>query len=497
MARRKSGFFKHTTLKVRDDSVTRASELSVRQSILPIILVTTLYFLWGFAYGLLDTLNKHFQGVLGISRARSSGLQAAYFGAYPLASLGYANWILRHFSYKAVFMFGLTLYGIGGLLMWPAGLKRSFGGFCGATFIIGSGLGSLETAANPFIAVCGPPKYSELRINLAQSFNAVGTVVGPVLGSYAFFKNTGDDLQSLRNVQWVYLAIAIFVFILAFVFYISPIPEVTDADMEHQVAITHDGLEERNKRPFWKQYTVFHAAFSQFCYVGSQVALAGYAINYFTEIAPVSNATGAALLAGAQGCFAVGRFSGSLFMRFIRPRWIFLFYLTAVIAFCSAAITERRNTGIAMFMLTLFFESVCFPTIVALGIRGQGRHTKRAAGWIVGGVCGGAAVPPLLGATADWHNSTPFALVVPVCFFIASWTYALCVNFVPYYRIPADAIGESDIGLDQRGEGRASGADVDVHVHGAGYGDGVRDGDVEKVGAVQIERGGKEDVVDT
>ena len=175
--------------------------------------------LQGLAYGLLDTLNKHFQTLLGISRARSSGLQAAYFGAYPLASLGYANWILRHFGYKAVFMFGLCLYGIGALMMWPAALKRSFGGFCGATFIIGSGLGSLEAAANPYITVCGPPRYAELRINFAQAFNAIGTVMGPVLGSYAFFKNTGDNIQSLKNVQWVYLGISIFVFCLAAVFY--------------------------------------------------------------------------------------------------------------------------------------------------------------------------------------------------------------------------------------------------------------------------------------
>ena len=118
-------------------------------------------------------------------------------------------------------MFGLTLYGIGGLLMWRVGLKRSFGGFCGATFVIGCGLGSLETVASQFIAVCGPPKYSELRINLARSFSAVDTVLGPVLGTYAFFKNTGDNLASLKNVQWVYLAIAIFVFILAFVFYLA------------------------------------------------------------------------------------------------------------------------------------------------------------------------------------------------------------------------------------------------------------------------------------
>jgi len=164
---------------------------------------------------------------LKITRSRSSGLQAAYFGAYPLASLGHANWILRHYGYKAVFIWGLSLYGIGSLITWPCLVYRSFGGFCAATFIIGNGLGSLETAANPYLTVCGPPKYSEVRINVAQAFNGIGTVVAPVLGSYVFFKNTGSDEGSLKNVQWTYLAIAIFVFLLAGVFYLTPIPEIT------------------------------------------------------------------------------------------------------------------------------------------------------------------------------------------------------------------------------------------------------------------------------
>jgi MFS family permease len=108
----------------------------------------------GFSYGLIDTLNKHFQEALGITRARSSGLQAAYFGAYPLASLGHANWLLRHWGYKAVFIWGLCLFGVGALLTWPALVYQSFGGFCAATFVIGNGLGSLETAANPYLTVC-------------------------------------------------------------------------------------------------------------------------------------------------------------------------------------------------------------------------------------------------------------------------------------------------------------------------------------------------------
>ncbi|KAF9022989.1 major facilitator superfamily domain-containing protein, partial [Rhodocollybia butyracea] len=230
--------FKPHSLKV-GDRVTNASQLTLKETLFPLFLVTILYFLWGFAYGLLDTLNKHFQITLDITRTRSSGLQAAYFGAYPLASLGYANWVLRHYGYRATFILGLTLYGIGAFMMWPAALKQSFGGFCGATFIIGSGLGSLETAANPYMAVTGPPKYAELRINIAQAIQAVGTVIGPVLGSYVFFNDTGDSVNALKTVQWVYLAIGCFVFSLAVVFYFSVIPEVTDADMGQQADLTH------------------------------------------------------------------------------------------------------------------------------------------------------------------------------------------------------------------------------------------------------------------
>ncbi|KEF61792.1 MFS transporter, FHS family, L-fucose permease [Exophiala aquamarina CBS 119918] len=436
---------KRSALRTKNTDITVAAQLTLRQSLWPLSIVTILFFLWGFAYGLLDTLNKHFQNTLDITRTRSSGLQAAYFGAYPLASLGYANWILRHWGYKSVFIFGLCLYGIGALMMWPAGVYRSFGGFCGATFIIGSGLGSLETAANPYLAVCGPPRYAEIRINFAQAFNAVGTVVGPVLGSYVFFVSTEDTVQALKSVQWVYLGIAIFVFILAFVFYISYIPEITDADMEFQVQETHV---QGSELPFRKQYRVFHAAFAQFTYCGAQVAIASYFINYVVETRPgTSSSLGAKFLAGAQGAFTVGRFSGTLLMHYARPRWVFLVYLAGVVIFLGAATGTRNNTGLSMMFIVLFFESVCFPTIVALGIRGLGRHYKRGSGLIVGGVIGGACVPALTGKVADIYNDTGKAMVVPTMFMVATLTYALCVNFVAYYRVPADLVGDSTIGL--------------------------------------------------
>jgi len=452
------GFFKKSTLRHRDDKRTRAAELTLRESIYPLMLVTVLFFLWGFSYGLIDTLNKHFQLTLGITRSRSSGLQAAYFGAYPLASLGHANWILRHWGYKACFIWGLTLYGIGALLAWPCLVYRSFGGFCAATFVIGNGLGSLETAANPYLAVCGPPRYSEIRINIAQAFNGVGTVVAPVLASYVFFNNIGTDASALQSVQWTYLAIACFVFLLAVVYYFSPIPEITDADMAFQAETTHAGTD---VKPFRKQYRLFHATFAQFCYTGAQVAIAGAFINYVTETrvfngVPTQPDAASRFLAGAQGAFTAGRFFGSFLMKYVKPRLVFLVFMSMCIIFIIPSITERGNTGMSMLFVVLFFESIIFPTIVALGMRGLGKYSKRGSGLIVAGVAGGAVVPPILFAASDsqgtpnpqtGHAPTAIAMAVPMAFFIAAWSYPFCVNFVPAYRNVADSFSTTEIGI--------------------------------------------------
>ncbi|KAI8931145.1 hypothetical protein NX059_011498 [Plenodomus lindquistii] len=453
------GFFQGRSLRTRDDKRTKAAELTLRQSIYPLFLVTILFFLWGFSYGLIDTLNKHFQVTLGITRARSSGLQAAYFGAYPLASLGHANWLLRHWGYKAVFIWGLFLYGVGSLIAWPCLVYKSFGGFCAAIFVIGNGLGSLETAANPYLAVCGPPRYSEIRINIAQAFNGIGTVVAPVLASYVFFKNTGTDGKALQNVQWTYLAIACFVFALAVVYFFSPIPEITDADMAFQAESTHAGTD---VAPFRKQYRLFHATFAQFCYTGAQVAIAGAFINYVTETRlnsagqPTSSSDASRFLAGAQGAFTLGRFVGSAIMKFVKPRIVFLVFMVFCIIFIIPSITERDNTGMSMLFIVLFFESIIFPTIVALGMRGLGKYSKRGSGFIVAGVSGGAVVPPLLFAAADSQGAVDFsrnkaptamAMTVPLAFFIAACTYPLAVNFVPAYRDVADKFSTAEIGM--------------------------------------------------
>ncbi|KAH7402450.1 putative L-fucose-proton symporter [Pyrenochaeta sp. MPI-SDFR-AT-0127] len=431
---------------VDDHAVTGAGEITTRQSIIPVSLVTILFFMWGFAYGLLDVLNKHFQETLHVTAAQSSGLQAAYFGAYFIGPLTYSGWIVRKFGYRWTFITGLCIYGVGALLFWPSGVKRSFGGFCGAMFVVGSGLSTLETSANPFIATCGPPKWSELRLNLAQAFQAIGSVVAPVLASFVLFKKVNDeDENSLKSVQWVYLGIACFVFLLAVVFLFAPIPEVTDADMaaqQEQSASTTGYVD----KPFRKQYTLFWGVAAQFCYVGAQVAIAGFFIHYCVEVKPsLSTADGSNLLAVAQALFAVGRFTASILMRWIRPRFILLAFMTGIIVFIIAAVPTSGDTAIAMLCMVLFFESCIFPTIFTLSLRGLGRHTKRGASFLVASVSGGAVFPPMLGAVVDARN-TRIAMCVPLGGFLVAYSFPIYLNLFKAKEL--DAFNETTVGID-------------------------------------------------
>lgn len=176
--------------------------------------------------------------------------------------------------------------------------------------------------------------------------------------------------------------------------------------------------------------------------------MTSYFINYVTETRKdTTSSLASQLLAGAQGAFAVGRFAGVGLMHFFKPRAVFGVYLTLCMVFIIPAIAKGDNTGLAMLYITLFFESICFPTIVALGMRGLGRHTKRGSGFIIAGVVGGAAVPPLMGYVADKYT-TQLSMVVPLCFFVGSWTYALAVNAVPWYKNTIDAYTVAEVGID-------------------------------------------------
>lgn len=425
---------------VSNKGITGASALTVKQTIYPIALVTVLFFLWGFAYGLLDVLNAKFQTSLNITAARAGGLQGAYFGAYLVGPPTYSGWVVRKFGYRWTFITGLCIYGVGALMFWPSAVKRSFAGFCGSLFIVGSGLSTLETSANPFIATCGPPRLSELRLELAQSFQAIGSVMAPLLASRVFFKT--DNPNDLTNVQWTYLGIAAFVFLLALIFFFSPIPEVTDADMALQ-AEQCSGLTGYVEKPMRKQYKLFFGVAAQFCYVGAQVGVASQFIKYSVESAHITASQGSDRYAIGQGLFAIGRFAAAGGMIFAKPRWILMIFLSGVMIFIAASMGTYGEGGVAMLSLVLFFESCVFPTIFTLSIRGLGRHTKRGSSWIVASVSGGALFPALTGLVAD-HKGYHIAMCIPLVGFFVAFAFPIYLNTL--YARELDGFRETKIG---------------------------------------------------
>ncbi|KAM3068829.1 hypothetical protein ACMFMG_010992 [Clarireedia jacksonii] len=425
---------------VANTGLTGAASLTVKQSIYPITLVTILFFLWGFAYGLLDVLNAKFQTALNITAAEAGGLQGAYFGAYFIGPLTYSGWLVRKFGYKWTFITGLSIYGVGALMFWPSAVYRSFGGFCGSLFIVGSGLSTLETAANPYIATCGPPRLSEFRLELSQSFQAVGSVIAPLLASRVFFKKA--DATDLSKVQWTYLGIACFVFLLAVVFYFSPLPEITDADMALQ-GEQSAGLTGYEDRPMRRQYKLFFGVAAQFCYVGAQVGVAANFIKYAEESAGIDQAAASDRYAIGQALFAIGRFAAAGLMMFCKPRWVLMSFMTAIMIFIGAAIGTKGEGGVAMLSLVLFFESCIFPTIFTLSIRGLGRHTKRGSSWIVAAVSGGALFPSLTGLLAD-KRGYHIAMLVPLCGFLVAFVFPIYLNTVCAQEL--DGFRETTIG---------------------------------------------------
>jgi len=435
-------------IAVADDVVTSAVHLTLRQSILPCFLVTILFFLWGFAYGLVDVLNPHFQKSLNITPSKASGLSAAYFGAYFLCPPTISGWILRKWGFRVTFMTGLCVLAVGCLLMWPSGVKHSFGGFCGSMFVVGSGLSTLETAADPFLSICGPPRYSEIRLNLAQAVQATGSFVAPLLASRVFFAKTVDDAQGLKNVQWTYLGVACFVGLLIILFYLAPMPEITDADMGTQEL----EIAEYDPGPFKKQYNLFLAVWSQFCYVGAQVAVANYFVN-FCEEAGRTASNSSDIFAAAQGLYAFNRFlaGGIMTIKRVKPRYILAIYLFMCFVFVLAASQTHGTASIALLVLVLCAESACFATIFTLGLRGLGRHTKIGGSLLVAAISGGAAFPPMTGAVAthlqNQGSKKPFhmAMLIPMMGYICAWVYPVYVNF--FNKETMDVRRETKLGI--------------------------------------------------
>jgi len=344
--------------------------------------------------------------------------------------LSYSGWVVRRFGYRWSFITGLCIFGIGTLLFWPSALKQSFGGFCGAAFVVGSGLATLECTAFPFVAICGAPEYSEIRLNLAQAFQSTATVSALVVASYVILDDEPGDDGDLASVQWIYLGIAVFVFLLAFALYFAPIPEITDEELAVQARQTasEQGRTEYEEHPLRKQYKLFFGVFAAFCFTGSQVSVGTFFINYAVEVKPgLSDQNAAHRLAIAQAVFAAGRFVASALMTRVKPKHLLLAAVVVVVACLAAAIGVHGDAGIAMITIEFFAKSCVFPTLFTLTLRGLGKHTKRGASFLIASIASGIVFAPAMGAAAD-KIGTQKAFVVPMVGALVASAYTIWLN---------------------------------------------------------------------
>lgn len=378
------------------------------------MLITTLFFMWGVSYGLLDVLNKHFQETLNVTKAQSGLLQAAYFGAYFIVALP-AGYFMRRHGYKAGILAGLSLYAVGALLFVPAAMVNNFSVFLFALFVLASGLGCLETAANPYATVLGEPNGAERRLNLAQSFNGLGQFVGPMIGGSLFFTHASQDAAQ-DSVKMTYVVIACVVVAIALLFKRTALPDIREAASEH--------VQQPDAR-LWQQKHFVGGVIAQFFYVAAQVGVGAFFINYATEHwHGVTNQSASYMLSVAMICFMLGRFFSTWLLGRVKPAAMLAAYALINIVLCAVVMLGAGDVSVVALVAIFFFMSTMFPTIFAMGVKNLGQSTKQASSFMIMAIVGGAIMPYFMGLISD-KVSTAMAYGLPLLCFAVVLLYAL------------------------------------------------------------------------
>ena len=384
--------------------------------LVPFILITSLFFLWGFAHSILDVLNKHFQDALGITKTKSALVQAVVYGGYFLMALP-AGAIIRRWGYRTGVLTGLLLYGTGALLFIPGGSLQSFEFFLFSLFVIGCGLTCLETAANPYVTVLGEPAAAERRINLAQAFNGLGWICGPLVGGFFLFAENNES-----NISLPYAIIGVVVLLVALVFSRIRLPEINPQVTKNP---EKKATGENHRTDLWKQRNFTYGLITLFLYVAAQTGINSFFINYATEQAGISAHEASIWLSfGGMGLFMLGRMGGSWLMEYLRPEKLLALCAGGATVAMLAVIFLAGRMGLWGFFLCFLCESIMFPTIFALAIRGLDEQTKRASSYLIMSIVGGAVAPILMGYIAD-TTSMALGFIVPLVCFVEIGCFAM------------------------------------------------------------------------
>ncbi len=402
----------------------------------PFVAICSLFFLWGIAHGMLDTLDKNFQMMLDLHKWQSSFVQFSLYGAYLGMSVP-AGLYMKKYGYKKGIVFGLTIFALGALLAAGTAPFQSFILFLICLLIIGAGLTTLETAANPYSTKLGPVASAGRRINIAQAFNGLAWVLGPLIALYVYRNQNHEAGQKMMSIVLPFAIIGIVVLIVAFIFTRLKLPEITEADEQNALespAKSNDSAageaeseEYISKKPLWENRHFKHGAIAQACYVAAQTGIFSFLINFVTDegMHPRFDVADAPyLLSFGFLLFMTGRLSGSAMMKRMAPQSVLSLFSLGCVLLLPLVAAEFGWTSLIALYLVFFLMSIMYPTIFALAIEGLGSKTKHASSYIVMGVAGGAVFPPLMGFVAD-HYGMPIGFLTPIPLFVFILYYGL------------------------------------------------------------------------
>ena len=400
--------------------------------LVPFVLVTFLFFLWGIPNNLNDVLIRQFMKSFELTRFQAGLVQSAFYMGYFLLAVP-ASLLMKRAGYQAGFVTGLLLLGAGAFLFWPAALVGSYGFFLFALFVMASGLSFLETASNPFIAQLGDPDSSERRLNFSQAFNPLGAMSAALIGTVFIF--SGVELsknevsaqiasrsyeaylrfETLRVVR-PYIVIGIVALLWAVLIWRTKFPDIPSEKEQ--------GSQHGNFSQLLHHRHFLFAVIAQFFYVGAQVGTWSYFIFYVKEYSNLTEKVAGFYLVGTLGAFGVGRFVSAYLMRFVSPSKLMGGYAATNIALLLVAVFRPGWAGIWCLLLTSLFMSLMFPTIFALGLKGLGPNTKIGGSLLVMAIIGGAVLTPIMGLISEKLHSIALSYSVPLVAYVVIVLYS-------------------------------------------------------------------------
>ena len=399
-----------------------------RSVLLPIILITSLFFLWGMANNLNDILIKQFKKAFVLTDLETGFVQSAFYMGYFLLALP-AGLTMRRYGYKAAVVLGLMLYGVGALLFYPAAQAQTYAMFLLALFVIAAGLAFLETSANPLITVLGDPADSERRLNFAQAFNPVGSITGLLIGKYFILsgiehsdatlaamsagERTAFYLKETQAVQAPYIGIGVFVLCWALLVALTKFPAQADKPADTETSTM--GWRQSITGLFGRRHFLF-GVIAQFFYVGAQVGVWSFTIRYAQAATGIGERAAADWIIAATVLFLIGRFIGVALMSRINAARLMAMYALINVALALIASFASGLTGLVALTALSFFMSIMFPTIFAISVKNLGPYTQTGSSLVIMAIIGGAVLTPVMGAVSTFASIHVAMLVPAVCF---------------------------------------------------------------------------------